>query len=167
MIKRSEYERLLAKKNQQLLKNIKRRFQRIQKKYGSSRAIEVLKKQHVKMTTRNLSRKELEKQYKQLSYINALKTSTIKGVKSYEKYYKPLEQIFIEEPKMRDRFFEIYGKIIEENAWLQNYKYEIWEHITEQMNNNVSKDDIIKNILDLQIEKETDIDLFDALDLNG
>lgn len=155
MYKRSEKERLLAKENQKLLKNIKRRFANLERKYGSTIAIETFRKRNIPLTTRGLSLKDLQQQHRNLTYISSLKTSTVKGQKQYEKSFKPIENA-LKDTNVSDKFFELYNKFIEENRWMEKYKYEIFDTLLEEINENKSDEEIFNSIKEKINDLETE-----------
>ena len=146
MVTRSEKERELAKKVQRLRKNITRRFQNIQRAFGRSRAMEKYYELEIPLTTRGLSGKELKKMYDNLLYISSLKTSYVRGAKNFKIHFEDIMNTINFDKKLEDRFWSLYDKITEENLWLENYKYEIFDTVNEYINEGLSDEDIIKTI---------------------
>ena len=75
-----------------------------------------------------LSNKQLVTLHRDLRYIDALKSSTVKGAKDVAIKFEPIrEALEALSPNMRDKFWEIYGKLYERTGnTMEGFKYEIF-----------------------------------------
>lgn len=75
-----------------------------------------------------LSRKQLVTLHRDLRYINALKSSTVKGAKDVQTKFEPIrDKLSALSPDTRKKFWEIYGKLYESTGGtMENFKYEIF-----------------------------------------
>ncbi len=98
----------------------------------------------------DLSDKELRTLYRDLRYINALKSSTVKGAKEIQKKFLPIEkQLNALSKTTRNKFWEAYGKIFESTGGvLEKFKYEILEtNIDYIYGGDVDIDSIVNDIV--------------------
>ena len=109
----------MRKENQRLMHNLKRRIKRI----GNSYVQGLKAYKDVKWTTRGLSPEELRRNQRRLEYLNSLKTTTVKGFKQFKEEWSDIMNSLDKE--QQNEFFEIYNKIIEENALFEKFKYEM------------------------------------------
>ena len=155
---RSPVEKELARQNQRLLRNLKRRFATIKEKVNLTGEESPALKQYegklergtLKLTTRNLTKAELEAQHRELTYLNTLKTSRVKGYKNYINKWKPtidnLKRIGGKD--LVDNFYSLYNKLVEENGLIAKYKYELFEIISDGLINNLSDEEIRKRVME-------------------
>ncbi len=125
--------REMRQESRRLIKNISRRIARIEG-LGSSapqyavNAYRELEKRIPKRLTQ-LSQKELTTLYRDLRYINALKSSTVKGALQTQSKFEPIkEKLEVLSPDTKKKFWEIYGKLYERTSGtMENFKYELFE----------------------------------------
>ena len=166
-VERTPELKQIAKENQRLLKNIKRRVKTLESKYGETIATKKFASLKNK-TTRNLSAKELREQRRDLLYINNLKTSTVRGFKSFKKNFESIAERMTNKD-FKDLFWDIYGKMVEENKLLEKYKYELFDSIEELINDGINEDKIIEKLHDLYNEdyiENKEITIEDALTIS-
>ena len=159
---RSPAEKQLAKENQRLLKNLKRRIERIKRKYGETSAVKNFEELTNK-TTRGLTASELRKQHRKLTYISGLSTSTVKGTKRYKQKFEKIESTFNFDKKLKDTFWSIYDKFTEENVLLEKFKYEIFDTINEYMNQGMDEEQIIENLKKIYNEDKINAEIEEIL----
>lgn len=153
--KRTETEKRLIKDIQNLKRNIERRFKTIEKRGLSSPSIEIyrykgkdkkliynnklleLKGRYYDTSVRGKSLSKLQTIFNRLKYINGLKTSNYKGAEHYSNVVSPLLERVFEDKETSSKIIEIYNKYVNENAYSENFKYDIWENILE----NIDKSD--------------------------
>lgn len=167
-----------AKENRQLWYNLKRRVERIKRKYGydPKEISKILK--NFKSSTRGLSMEQLERQRREILYMEGLKTTHMKSFRNYLRFEGIIKNM--DEDTLQD-FWSIYNKLVVENQLFEKMKYEVFEEIESQLNSpnssGMSNDEIayrvkVKvtgqnqgNILinqGLEIDEQSDIlDLFD------
>ena len=100
---------------------------------------------------RGKSKTELNDLYRDLLYINNLKTSRYKGaINAYRTYQKVEFSLQALSPRYKDKFWEAYGRIYENygGAITEKYKYIFFEAISERMYMGQSVDDIAKEIIE-------------------
>lgn len=75
------------------------------------------------------SDKELRNLYRDLRYINSLKSSTVKGAKEVQEKFKPIaDKLEALSENTRDKFWTVYGKLYEATGGrLEQFKYELFE----------------------------------------
>lgn len=123
----------MRKESRRLIKNLSRRIARIEG-LGSSApqyAVEHYRELEKRIPKRltQLSQKELTTLYRDLRYISALKSSTVKGALQSQKTFEPIKaKLEVLSPEARKKFWEIYGKIYERTSGtMENFKYELFE----------------------------------------
>ena len=142
----------LIKESQRLYRNISRRLKRIQEiEKAPEYALINFRKLQEKYPRdiRKLDDKELKSFYRQVKYIDELKSSRIENINKMKETWTPIEEalkIFSKEAK--DKFWEIYGKIYE-NAPNERYKYDVFSVIQQKMMYGEDVDDIAEQIIDL------------------
>lgn len=157
---RSLYEKKLAKENQRLLKNLKRRFNNLINKFGYTHATEKAGYTHVTqnprfkvlnvpMSTRGLTKEQLKKQHRDLVYLSGLRTSTVVGQKNYEKFYNTILNVTNQSADIQVEFWKIYEHWVEERGLDENYKYDVMEIIQEGLASGDSEETIMQRISDL------------------
>ena len=123
----------MRKESRRLIKNLSRRIERIEglgssaPQYAVSAYRELEKRIPKKIT--QLSDKELKTLYRDLRYINSLKSSTVKGALQSQAKFEPIkDKLEALSPETRKKFWSIYGKLYERTSGtLENFKYEIFE----------------------------------------
>lgn len=151
MAKLTPEERLLR---QQLTKELKstyhkvnRRATRIEQQFGSTPATQGFRKSGLSFKTKGKSIQDLKNELRDLKYYDSLKTLSVKGAKSYQKTFKQLDES-LTSPDVRKEFFDVYERSVEENQLVENYKYEVFEFISERLNDHTPKEEIIKGLRD-------------------
>lgn len=114
-----------------LIKSLKARIANVEK-LGSSapkHAVNLFRdlEKRIPKRLKTLSDKELRTLYRDLRYINALKSSTVRGAKKAQKTFEPIKSTLETLSKSsQDKFWEVYGRMFERlGGTLENYKYEI------------------------------------------
>ena len=76
-----------------------------------------------------LKGKELRNLYRDLRYINSLKSSTVKGAKEVQKTFEPIkEKLDVLSPQLKDKFWEIYEKFYDiAGGTAEHFKYELFD----------------------------------------
>ena len=144
----------MRKESRRLIKNISRRIARIEK-LGSTapqyavNAYRELEKTIPKKLT-DLSKKELTTLYRDLRYINALKSSTVKGAMQTQTKFEPIKaKLEALSPNTRKKFWEIYGKLYEKTSGtMENFKYEIFGAHIDYIYAGQEVDEAVKEILE-------------------
>ncbi len=173
---RSPVEKELAYQNQRLLRNLKRRFATLKVRVNQTGEESPALKQWqgkidrgtLKLTTRNLTKTELEAQHRELVYLNTLKTSRVKGYKNYVNKWKPtIDQLkSIGGSDLVDDFYTLYNKLVEENGLIAKYKYELFEIISDGLINNLSDEEIRRRVMekfDEIYERDQEVELEDKI----
>lgn len=142
----------IVKENRRLMRNLKRRFQTIEKRYGQSFATYKFRELKLNFSVKGLTEEQLEQQQKDLKYISSLKSSYYKGVGSYNQFNDILNRLPGEDAKQK--FFELYDKLVNEKEILYKYKYNVFEEISTLLNENETDENIRNRILELSEEWE-------------
>ena len=151
---RPQRYKAIAKENQRRYKNISRRIERIENKYGSNAYIvKKWKEANVSPTTRGLSLQELSKQSAQLYQFDTLKSSTIKGYKNYLKWEEDVNSLALEGID-ESELYKLYNKFVEENGLIAKYKYEAFDVITEMLIDGQSDEAIRERVMELQYDSD-------------
>lgn len=123
----------MRQESRRLIKNISRRIKRIEG-LGSSTpqyAVNAYRDLEKKIPNRltQLSNKELNTLYRDLRYVNSLKSSTVKGALHTQSKFEPIkEKLEVLSPSTKKKFWEIYGKLYERTSGtMENFKYELFE----------------------------------------
>lgn len=132
-----EYRRLIRR----LKKNISRRVKTLENKGLNTRAVDLYK--NLNTSTRGKSLNELRTLYRDLHYINDLKSSRIKYYENYKKVVEVKTQTVYDDTELWD----LYAQLVEENGLVENYKYEVIETINKEMIEGKDKEEIRKKIL--------------------
>lgn len=116
-----------------LIKNLSRRISNIEG-LGSSApqyAVNAYRELEKRIPNRltQLSQKELTTLYRDLRYINSLKSSTVKGALFTQTKFEPIKaKLDALSPDTRKKFWEIYEKLYERTSGtMENFKYELFE----------------------------------------
>ena len=130
----------LVKEIRKINKNLSRRLNRIEKRglEVSAFAINQYKELKEKMPKgkelRKLDKNELQSYYRDIKYINSLKTSTVKGALNTKNRFEPVqEKLNALSQDKRDKFWEIYGKLYSYNPYLEKFKYEIFDESIDEV----------------------------------
>lgn len=153
----------LAAENRKLIRNLKRRIHNLNKKYGATPATSKLISMGTPLYTKGLTLQQLKDQKRDLIYISGLKTSYVKGMKSFTEHWEKIDTFFKEKGEYtKDKFWEIYNKFVEEHAIMHAYKYDITEIIYANMQDGKSEEQIYDNLNKLfnaiQYGEETVVD---------
>lgn len=123
------------KETRRLVKNISRRLERV-RKLGFRRtppSLSSFERLDIPKKLSSLSDKDLNSLFRQLEYINTLKTSTVKGaIKYQESFGKIFDVIEGFSKENKDKFWEAYGKTYENMPTIaEKYKYIIFDEIID------------------------------------
>lgn len=145
-------DKTLRKKTRRLIKNISRRIERIEKydkETTPQYAVEKYRSLNIPKRLSELSRKELENLYRDLSYIEKLKSSTVRGAKEVQRKLEPIKNnLKTLSPEAKKKFWEIYGKQYEiTSGTFEKYKYEVWGTILDMMYQGKTEEAIIEDII--------------------
>ena len=148
----SDYKTIL-KESQRLYKNISRRIKNIMK-YGDNlpqyavHKWKEFKDKFPERITKRLEPKKLVSIYRDLKYINALKTSTIKGAKRTQKVFVPVkEKLNVLSKSAQDKFWDIYSKLYEHTATMERFKYELFDTIVDYTYKGTDEDKAVIDII--------------------
>ena len=141
-----------------LLKNVSRRVANIERRgdtafqYGATSFREFEEK--IGKNCRKYSDEELRDYYRDLSYISSLKSSTVKGAERAKKNFEPIYNILRQSsPTLNEKFWKIYGKLVESNALFDKYKYDLISAIMlEGVIRAQDEDEVVKNISEIYRE---------------
>lgn len=130
-------------------KNLSRRMGRIRSKENlpqyAVNSYDKLKSRINFKKLNSLNAEELTKVYRNISYINNLKSSTVEGAKIAAKTYEPLkERLATLSPSSRKKIQTLYNKYVEETAGLSDFfKYEILDTETDLFFEGENEEDIL------------------------
>lgn len=120
----------------------------------------------------SMSDKELRNTYRDLLYINDLKTSTLEGAEQASVMYKDIEDMLgkLSEP-MRKRIWDLYNNLYSENKNIGSalYKYDVLREIVTEVYKSRSKkstleelEESMRNVIDL-ISGGRDVNIHEEL----
>lgn len=122
----------MRKESKRLIKNISARISRIEglgssaPQYAVNRFRQLEQNLPAKLT--DLSDSQLRTLYRDLRYIENLKSSSVKGAKEVAVKFEPIkEKLDALSPTTKKKFWEIYGKLYERTSGtMENFKYELF-----------------------------------------
>lgn len=143
----------MRKESRRLIKNLSRRIERIEG-LGSSApqyavsAYRELEKRIPKRLT-ELSSTELTTLYRDLRYINSLKSSTVNGAIQTQSKFEPIKaKLEALSPDTQKNFWDIYGKLYERTSGtMENFKYELFEANIDYIYGGQEVDKAVEEIL--------------------
>lgn len=102
----------------------------------------------------SLTEEELRTVYRDIAYIGNLKSTTVAGAYKAQRMYLPIqEKLQALSPDVRRRFWAIYSKIIETNALMEQFKYELMEQNIDYLySGQIDEDFIVNKIYELYDE---------------
>lgn len=149
----------LSRKEQQkevrrLVKNLSRRIARIENLNLSGSQYAINRYREIEKTLpknlRPATDKQIQTLYRDLRYVDSLKTGTVKGAKETMKTFEPIkEKLSILSKDTRQKFWEAYGKLYENATTMANFKYEIFDVMTDYIFQGVDTDEIVLEIIDM------------------
>lgn len=149
-ITRGPVEKELIRQIHKNAYNFLRRIARVQAKFGTTQAIikwqkSKYYKDNPTFKIKGLGRKELQDMLHEIKQLNAMKTSTIKGVKRFRKMQEDLNRIYNTLGSEYGKKIDVlYSKLVEENRFWEKYKYEIRDAIEYCYNQGMSDDEILE-----------------------
>lgn len=148
----SDYKTIL-KESQRLYKNLSRRMTNIMK-YGDKASQHAVSKwkefndEFPERITKRLEPKKLVSIYRDLKYINALKTSTVKGAIRTKKVFVPVkEKLNVLSKSSQDKFWDIYSKLYEHTTTMERFKYELFDTIIDYVYEGIDEDKAVIDII--------------------
>lgn len=136
------------------MRNLSRRVERIEKlgldnvRYAAQQFREL--QASTPKNLNKLSDKELRTLYRDLRYIDRLKTSTVKGAKQAQAKFEPIREKLepLSQP-LKDKFWEIYGKVYEElGGTAERFKYEVFDVTTDYIYDGADTDKAVLDIVE-------------------
>ena len=96
-----------------------------------------------------LSDKELNNLYRDLKYINNLKTSYVKGAEEVANKFAPIkEKLSYLSKEKQNEFWKMYGKLYERTATFEHFKYELFETNIDYIYDGEDVDFAVANIIE-------------------
>lgn len=97
---------------------------------------------------KSMDDKTLRSMYRDLKYIDRLKTSTVKGAKIAHENFKEIEgELGSFSPNTREKFWSVYNKLYERTGSLIEYfKYDAFSNILNEMYSGANIDDIVDDL---------------------
>lgn len=103
-----------------------------------------------------LDRKELWNMYRDLKYINNLKTATVEGAKSaHAKFQKVRNKLNSLSPDLQKKFWEMYSKAVSNESLREKFRYDIMSTAIDNLE--ISTDEFALNIEKYYKEKPVEI----------
>lgn len=141
------------KEVRRLVKNLSRRIARIENLNLSGSQYAINKYRQLEKTLpKNLGKatdKQIQTLYRDLKYSDSLKTSTVKGAKETMKTFEPIrEKLSILSKDTRQKFWEAYGKLYENSSTMANFKYELFDVLSDVMLQGVDTEQLVLDIID-------------------
>lgn len=148
----------LSRKEQQkevrrLVKNLSRRIARIENLNLSGSQYAINRYREIEKTLpKNLGKatdKQIQTLYRDLRYVDSLKTSTVRGAKQTMKVFEPIKnKLNTLSKSTQDKFWEAYGKLYENSSTMANFKYEIFDVLSDVMLQGVDTEQLVLEIID-------------------
>lgn len=144
----------MRKESRRLIKNLSRRIARIEglgntaPQYAVQKYREIEKNIPKRLT--QLSQKELNTLYRDLRYINSLKSSTAKGAMQTQAKFEPIkDKLQVLSEDKRKKFWEIYGKLYERTSGtMEKFKYELFETNIDYIYSGQDTDSAVEEIIE-------------------
>lgn len=97
---------------------------------------------------KDTSEKELRNAYRDLKYIDQLKTSTVKGAKeAFENFADVSEMLKALSNTQQDKFWNIYKRFYETSGGMaERFKYEVFEAIIDAQYSGMDADEFSENL---------------------
>lgn len=106
----------------------------------------------------DLSDKELRILYRDLEYLDRLKTARVEGAKFTEEVFTPIkDKLNALSKSTQDKFWEVYGKMYEETATMQNYKYDIFQTAIDYIYSGEDTEDLVQSMIEQYRETLEDL----------
>lgn len=142
----------LRKETRRLLTNLSKRISHIEgletaPKYAVNRFREIEKNVPSRLT--QLSEKDLRNLYRDLRYVNRLKSSTVKGAKDVEKTFEPIANKIEALPEeQRKNVFQVYEMFYGSVGGIaSHYKYEVLDFAADALQGYADPNDLAINAL--------------------
>lgn len=143
----SEARTEAVKEFREAYNKLKARMKRIEKRFGTSPALEEYYSRGLgSASTKGKSIEDIAKMRDNVEYISGLKTSTVKGVEAYEQSIAPLLELYDSNRNVYDKIMYIYNRMVEENQILEKFKYEVLDMIADLSMREVSTREIYEII---------------------
>ena len=148
----------LAKDIRRIEKNLKQRVAHIEAhedlpQFGAESFRKFEDRLHRKLDGRPLSsltEEELRTLHRDIRYINDLKSTSIRGAEiARDKYIPVKEKLDVLSPEIKSKFWEIYGKLVDENRLLEQFKYDIMGADISMIYGGTQADEIVETIREL------------------
>lgn len=148
----------LAKDIRRIEKNLKQRVAHIEARedlpqFGAESFRKFEEKLHRKLDGNllsSLTEAELRTLHRDIRYINDLKSTSIKGAEmARDKYIPVKDKLDALSPEIRNKFWEIYGKLVDENRLLEQFKYDIMGADINLIYGGTQADEIVDTIREL------------------
>lgn len=146
--------------SRRIYSNLSKRLKRIQKienapEYALLRFREL--QENSPRDIRKLNDKELRAYYRQLKYINSLKSASVKGALSVASKWSPVKEKLNSLSRDKEaKFWSVYGKLYEETGISNRFKYDVFENISARMMQGEDAEDILNSILELYKELKSE-----------
>lgn len=140
----------LKKQISRLNNNLKRRIRNIEQSTETYK-FSADKYNKLDKSLRGKDKQQLKDLFRDLLYIDNLKTSRFTGAVEANKTYGKIEKNLTSlSPKLKDEFWDAYGRIYENygGAITEKYKYIFWEAVSQRQYSGESVDDIVKGIIE-------------------
>lgn len=144
-------EKEMRKEISRLKKNISRRIDRIEKRKDSLSQFAVQKYKNIKNLNnlKNLNAKEVRVLYRDLKYVNNLKSATVSGALDVKQNFEEISnKVSNLSQEKQQEFWDTYQKALEESPLYEKYKYEVFENIIDSMMEGQDSEEIINNIIE-------------------
>lgn len=144
----------LQKESRRLLTNLSKRIARIEglgssaPQYAVNRFRDVEKELPKRLS--QLPEEDLRTLYRDLRYINSLKSSTVRGALDVQQKFEPIKaKLDALSPETRKKFWSIYGKLYERTSGtMENFKYELFEANIDYIYGGQDTDKAVQDIIE-------------------
>ncbi len=147
----------LLEKTEKLVRDLSERVEKIEGLGNSAPqyATQAFRNLDIPENLEDLSEEKLQTLYRDLKYIDNLKTSTLQGAINAQQTWEPIkDKLDILSPKTQNKFWDIYNKITDRfGGTYINYKYTIMETVEDYLFGHTNLDIDIDRAIDQIMEK--------------
>ena len=143
----------LIKETRRYYKNLKSRIKNVEKlNLSASRQTVKQFREFEKRFPKKLSKlpeKDIRTLYRDVRYLNSLKTSTVKGAKFTQEKFEPIrEKLNALSKSKQEKFWEIYNKLYEITSTMEHFKYELFDTNIDYIYGGEDVDKAVKDIIE-------------------
>ena len=126
----SEARAMAVKELRDVYSKLRARVQRVERRFGKTPAIQEYYNRGLnKLSTKGKTIEDIAKLRIDVEYIEGLKTTTVKGAKTYDENVAKWIDMYENDKGSYNRMMMLYNRMVEENELVEKYKYQVMEEI--------------------------------------